>query len=209
MSLLYVKTTKTMVVNGVKYSADIEKNVRIDFSAANYKVKTLEGTHDTKIELIPDRSEILNELTAIFPLSDYDINIMQNIYGDKLANHHVSISLNVLDKNTGKTVYLPNSVVLSDKDYNHIRNILVKEVPTIKWDTAESHLRRSIEAYLGEDNDNLFTDEAWDALRCMVSARYIECKTSGYVDFDDEGMKNIAKEVLEKALLSAYLLLIS
>ena len=209
MSLLHVKTTKTMVVNGVKYSADIEKDVMIDFSAANYKVKTLEGTHDTKIELIPNRSEILNELTAIFPLSDYDINIMQNIYGDKLANHHVSISLNVLDKNTGKAVYLPNSVILSDEDYNYIRNILVKEVPTTKWDTAESHLRKSIEMCMEEDNDNLFTDEAWDALSCMVSARYIECKTNGYVDFDDEGMKNIAKEVLEKALLSAYLLLIS
>ena len=43
----------------------------------------------------------------------------------------------------------------------------------------------------------------------MVSNRYKECNTDGYVDFDDEGMKNIAKEVLEKALLSAYLLLIS
>ena len=46
MSLLHVKTTKSMVVNGVKYSADIEKDVMIDFSAANYKVKTLEGTND-------------------------------------------------------------------------------------------------------------------------------------------------------------------
>lgn len=203
MSLLYVKTTKSMVVNGVKYSADIEKNVTIDFSAANYKVKMLEGTNDTKIELIPDKSEMLSELTAIFPLSDYDVNIMQHVYGDKHANHHVSIYLNILDKDTGKPVYLPNGVVLSDKDYDYIRNILVKAVPTIKWDTAESHLRKSIEAYLGEDDDTLFTDDAWNCLSHMVSARYKEYKTDGYVDFDDDGMKDIAREILEKALLDA------
>lgn len=204
MSLLYVKTTKSMVVNGVKYSADIEKNVMIDFSAANYKVKLMEDARDTKIELIPDKSEILSELTAIFPLSDYDVNIMQYVYGDKYANHHVSICLNILDKNTGKSVYLPNSVVLSDKDYDYIRKILVKAVPMIKWDATESHIRKSIEAYLGEDNDNLFTDDAWNCLSHMVSARYKECKTDGYVDFDDQRMKDIAREVLEKALLNAY-----
>lgn len=203
MSLLYVKTTKSMVVNGVKYSADIEKDVIIDFSTANYKVKLMEDARDTKIELIPDKKEILSELTAIFPLSDYDVNIMQHIYGDKHASHHVSICLNILDKNTGKSVYLPNSVALSDKDYDYIRNILVKAVPTIKWDTAESHLRRSIEAYLGEDNDNLFTDDAWNCLSRMVSARYKECKTDGYVDFDDKKMKDITREILEKALLDA------
>ena len=38
----------------------------------------------------------------------------------------------------------------------------------------------------------------------MVSARYKEYKTDGYVDFDDDGMKDIAKEILEKALLNAY-----
>lgn len=204
MSLLYVKTTKSMVVNGVKYSADIEKNVMIDFSAANYKVKLMEDARDTKIELIPDKSEILSELTAIFPLSDYDVNIMQYVYGDKYASHHVSICLNILDKNTGKSVYLPNSVVLSDKDYDYIRKILVKAVPMIKWDATESHIRKSIEAYIGEDNDNLFTDDAWNCLSHMVSARYKECKTDGYVDFNDQRMKDIAREVLEKALLNAY-----
>ena len=204
MSLLYVKTTKSMVVNGVKYSADIEKDVIIDFSAANYKVKLMEDARDTKIELIPDKKEILSELTTIFPLSDYDVNIMQYVYGDKHASHHVSICLNILDKNTGKSVYLPNSVVLSDKDYDYIRKILVKAVPMIKWDAAESHIRKSIEAYIGEDNDNLFTDDAWNCLSHMVSARYKECKTDGYVDFDDKRMKDIAREVLEKALLNAY-----
>lgn len=203
MSLLYVKTTKSMVVNGVKYSADIEKDVTIDFSAANYKVKLMEDAHDTKIELIPDKSEMLSELTAIFPLSDYDINIMQYVYGDKCASHHVSICLNILDKNTGKSVYLPNSVVLSDKDYDYIRNILVKAVPMIKWDAAESHIRKSIETYLGENNDNLFTDDAWNCLSHMVSIRYKECKTDGYVDFDDKKMKDITREILEKALLDA------
>ena len=113
-------------------------------------------------------------------------------------------SSHILDKNTGKSVYLPNSVVLSDKDYDYIRKILVKTVPMIKWDATESHIRKSIEAYLGEDNDNLFTDDAWNCLSHMVSARYKECKTDGYVDFDDQRMKDIAREVLEKALLNAY-----
>ncbi len=204
MSLLHVKTTKSIVVNGVKYSADIEKDVMIDFSAANYKVRVLEGTHDTKIELIPDRSEILSELTAIFPLSDYDVNIMQNVYGGEHASHYVSICVNILEKNTGKAVYLPNGVILSDEDYDYIRNILLKGVPTIKWDTAESHLRKSIEMCMEEDNDNLFTDDSWNCLSPMVSAQYKEFKTDGYVDFDDGGMKDIAREILEKALLNAY-----
>lgn len=74
----------------------------------------------------------------------------------------------------------------------------------IKWDAAESHIRKSIETYLGEDNDNLFTDDAWNCLSHMVSIRYKECKMNGYVDFDDKRMKDIAREILEKALLNAY-----
>ena len=73
----------------------------------------------------------------------------------------------------------------------------------VKWDATESHIRKSIETYLGEDNDNLFTDDAWNCLSHMVSIRYKECKTDGYVDFDDKKMKDIAREILEKALLDA------
>lgn len=80
MSLFHIETTKTTVIDGVEYSADIKKDIVINFSDANYTVKMWEDVHDAEIELIPDNMDFLHELTAIFPSSDYDIKIKQSIY---------------------------------------------------------------------------------------------------------------------------------
>ena len=90
-------------------------------------------------------------------------------------------------------------------DYDYIRDILVKEVPQYDWRTAERYICDGIESFMGDGNiTDLFTNDAWDYLSRMVSARYKEFKTDGYVDFEDKGVEEVAKEILENALRSAY-----
>lgn len=38
----------------------------------------------------------------------------------------------------------------------------------------------------------------------MTTERFTVFKTDGYVDFEDKGMEEVAKEILENALRSAY-----
>ena len=53
-----------------------------------------------------------------------------------------------------------DGAVLSDKDYDYIRGILIKEAPQYEWRTAENYLRSSIERCMGDDqNCDLFTDD--------------------------------------------------
>ncbi len=202
MSLFHVETTKTTMIDGLEYSADIEKDVVISFSEAKYTVKMWEDVHDAEIELIPDKMDFLHELTTIFPVSDYDIKIKQSIY--KHLKPHVSLYFDICNKTSGKTVYFAEGVLLSDKDYDYIRDILVKEVPQYEWCTAENYLKSSIKSCMGDvENSNLFTDDAWTFLTRMTSARYKEFKTAGYIDFDFDLMKNVSKEILEDALCKA------
>lgn len=203
MSLFHVETTKTTAIDGVEYSASIETDVVIDFSEANYTVKMWEDVHDAEIELIPDKMDFLHELTAIFPVSDYDIKIKQSIY--RHLKPRVSLHFDICNKISGKTVYFAEGVLLSDEDYDYIRDILVKEVPQYEWLTAENYLKLSIEHCMGDDeNSDLFTDDAWNFLTRMTSARYKEFKTAGYIDFDFDIMKNVSREILENALHKAY-----
>ena len=203
MSLFHVETTKTTTIDGVEYSADIEKDAVINFSDTNYTVKMREDVHDAEIELIPDSMDFLHELTAIFPVSDYDIKIKQSIY--RHIKPYVSLHFDIRNKTSGKQVYFAYGATLSDKDYDYIRDILIKEVPQYEWRTAENYLRSSIERCMGDDkNSDLFTDDAWHFLSRMVSARYRDFKTDGYIDFDFDLMKDTAKEILEDALCKAY-----
>lgn len=203
MSLFHIETTKTTVIDGVEYSADIKKDIVINFSDANYIVKMWEDVHDAEIELIPDNMDFLHELTAVFPTSDYDIKIKQSIY--RHTKPYVSLYFDICDKKTGEEVYFPDGAILSDGDYNYIRSILMREASQYEWRTAEKYLRSSIERCMGDDqNCDLFTDDAWHFLSRMVSARYREFKTDGYIDFDFDLMQESAKRILEDALQSAY-----
>lgn len=203
MSKYHVETTKTTVIDGVEYSADIKKDINIDFSSANYTVKMWEDVHDAEIELVPDNMDFLHEMTDLFPLSEYDYRIVQSIY--RHVKPYVSLYLDIRNKESGENVYFADSALLSDSDYDYIRNILIKGVPQYEWRTAEKYIRSSIERCMGDDNnDDLFTDDAWHFLSRMVSARYKEIKTDGYIDFDFDRMKDITKETLENALRSMY-----
>ena len=203
MSKFHVETTKTTVIDGIEYNAKIDKYVNIDFSAARYTIRMWEDVHDAEIEFIPDNMDFLHELTEIFPLSEYDYKIIQGIY--RHTKPHASLHFDIINKETGKKVYFADSVILSDNDYDYIRGILVKEVPQYDWRTAEGYIRDGIESFVGDGNiTDLFTNDAWNYLSSMVSVRYKEFKTDGYVDFEDRGMEEVAKEILENALRSAY-----
>ncbi|MBO5632876.1 MAG: hypothetical protein J5965_27790 [Aeriscardovia sp.] len=203
MSKFHVETTKTTVIDGIEYNAKIDKYVNIDFSAARYTIRMWEDVHDAEIEFTPDNMDFLHELTEIFPLSEYDYRIIQGIY--RHTKPHASLHFDIRNKDTGKNVYFAESAVLSDDDYNYIRDILVKEAPQYDWRTAERYIRDGIESFVGDGNiTDLFTNDAWNYLSSMVSVRYKEFKTDGYVDFEDRGMEEVAKEILENALRSAY-----
>ena len=203
MSKYHIETTKTTIIDGIKYSAEIDKYVDIDFSAAIYTVKTWEDVHDAEIELIPDNMDFLHEVTEIFPVDDFDIKIIQSIY--RHAKAHISLYLDIRRKDTGAKVYFAEGALLSDRDYDYIRDILEKGAPQYKWQTAENYIRTDIEQYMGDRNDDSYlTDDAFHFLSRMVSARYKEIKTDGYIDFNCDGVRDIAREILESALRNSY-----
>ena len=208
MSLYRIETKKKIVVGGTEYAAEIDKTFNIDFSAAEYKAKLLvwEDPYEEEIELVPDKIDFLHEVTNVFPLTEYDISIRQFApYNRRNKEGYVSIVLLIEEKETGERVYHAESADLSDKDYEYIREILIRDIPQYTWMTAEQRIRSSIEQCLGDGNQlDLFSDEAWDIFTKMVSARYRECKTDRYVDFDWDVMQDIAKDVLENALKYAF-----
>ena len=203
MSLFHIEATKAAIIDGVEYGADIEKDIVINFSEVNYTVKLWKHAHHIEIELIPDNIDFLHELTAIFPTSDYDIHIEQRIYRN--IKPHVSLNFDIWNKKTGKQIYFADDAILSDKDYDYIRDILIQEFPQYEWRTAENYLRSSIESCMNDDeNSDLFTDDAWALLTRMVSARYKDFKIDGYVDFGFDLMQKTAQKILEDALRKAY-----
>ena len=204
MSKYRIEAKKTTIADGIEYTAKIDKTVHIDFSDANYEIEIYTDVkQDTQIIFVPDNIDFMHEVAEIFPSPRYEIQITQNIY--KYYKPYVSIYLSIYDTETNTQVFIPENATLSDKDYNYLRNILVKEAPKFKWQTIEEHLRENIENYMGEGClNNPFTDRAFDLLSKMTSERYREYKPDSYVDFDDLTMADIAKQIIEKALEDAY-----
>ena len=206
MSKYHIETTKRTTINGVKYKAEINKDVSIYFASTGYTVRYVNEQGESvneKIELIPDDISILCEVTDLFPLLEYDIRITQSLY--RHIKPHVSLYLDIRNKTTGEKVFLIETAQLSDIDYDYVRDILAKEIPEYDWQTAENYLRANIEQYLGENRlDDLFTDDAFHFLSRMASARWEEIKTKDYVGFEDGAMASISKAILEEALRSAY-----
>ncbi|MBP3280729.1 MAG: hypothetical protein J6M44_17420 [Butyrivibrio sp.] len=201
MSIFHVKCEKTITVDGVEYSTDIEKDIIINFADAGLRAKECGDEKNREIELISESYDFLHELTDIFPLSEYDIKIMQFVSRYKHLKNHPSIHFDIQNKKTGEEVYFADGPVLSDKDYDYIRDILMRDVPRYGWQTAKNYLRSSIERCMGDDeNSDLFTDDAWNFLTRMTSARYMEYKTDGYVDYDFDLMKDVTRKILEDAL---------
>ena len=202
MSILHIETTKTAMVNGIEYSAKIDRDIIINFSDVNYTVAEMpRDSHGKDIELIPSSMNFLHELTAIFPSSEYDIRIRQNAF----LKPRISIHFDIRNKKTGEDAYLAESAILSDRDYSYIRDILIKEAPGYEWPTAESQLKAGIEQYFGDtESSGLFTNDAWNLLSKMVSAKYMDYKTDGYIEFAPELVQDAAKEILENALKGAY-----
>ena len=199
MSLYHINLTKTITLNGIKYNADFNTDININFSASNYKINIKEDANGTMIELIPGNMDFLHEITNIFPTSEYDIKFSQGVY--KHTKPHVSLYFNIHNRNTGEKVHFAEGAILTDTDYDYMRNVLITDVPQYEWQSAEDYIRSEIISYLKDGSGySLLTPEAWDLLDHEIAVRYKEVKTAGYVDFNCDLADDLAKEIIEEAL---------
>lgn len=190
-----------------KTAAEENKKVSIDFSAAKYTVGRRRKT--VSVELIPDHTDFLSEVAAIYPPSEYDIRIVQDITQARTGKAKLSVALfvEVSDRNTGEPV-ADSMAKLSDRDYAYIRDILAAGVPEYEWQTADECLCDDIKDQLliGEHDNAFFmrlTDEAWGYLNAMVLARRNEIKDDGFVDFNYKCLEDMANRVMTDALRTA------
>ena len=199
MSTYKIEACKTKEIDGISYSTDICRKVKINFASAQYSVKMGEK----EIELIPDRFDFLHEVTDIFPLSDYKIEIKQYLF--RKVDSYVTLSLTIYDRRTGKEVFIPDSAMLSDDDYDYMRNVLKKALPQYNWLSAKERIIKSMKACLFEDGtEDILTSKAMEYLEGLVCKKYDQFKTEGYVDFDYDGMHDEARRILETVLERAY-----
>ena len=201
MSKQYILAKKTITVNGIEYNTTIDRTFHIEFAEANYKTKkSEEDNSDT--ELIPDNTDFLQKLTDVFPLSEYTIKIIQSRY----RNHAISVHFDITEINTGKNIYIADSAVLSDKDYNYIRSIMMDANPEYDWPTIEEQIRCHIKSYMtfqySSDIETIFSKKAWNQLTETVADEWENIKINNYVDFDPDNAEAIAKKIIEKAMYS-------
>lgn len=204
MSEFYISTTVEKMIDGISYNADIAKWVHLDFSAAKYTISVSKDEDDKKplIKLTPDNKDFLREIIDIFPLSEYDIGITG--IGYKCFTETV-FYLNIYEKETGELVWLcDGSVTLSDKDYNYLRDIILKEVPDYDcMPSVPEYLKNQIAQYMRDWNFGLAAG-AEDLLIKIVSDRYDEAKIDGMVDFDCHAVDDIARNIIADAVRNAY-----
>ena len=205
MSKYKIEAKKTIEVNGILYSATIRKEVEINFASVRYSVKRHANSlrRFAEIEFVPDNFDFLREVTAIFPLSDYKIKIMQYLY--RRSRAYVAIYFSICNKKTGKQVFLPEKATLSDTDYDYMKGILEEALPEYKWITSKEHVTEDIKAYLLTHNLTvLFTDKAIEYLEELIGERWDDIKKEGYDDFDINALNENAAQILESALCEAY-----
>lgn len=204
MSEFYISTTVEKTIDGISYNADIAKWIHLDFSAAEYTISVSEDkdNEELQIEFIPDSEDFLHEVTDIFPLSEYDIRITGTRYK---RFTETAFYLNIYEKETGELVWFcDESVTLSDKDYNYLRDIILKEIPDYDcMPSVPEYLKNRIAQYMCDWNFGLAAG-AEDLLIKIVSDRYDEAKIDGMVDFDCHAVDDIARNIIADAVRNVY-----
>ena len=201
-SMYMIDTTATKEIDGVIYEAKVKKIVSINFSETNYTVKArMDKTrNDLEVEFIPESMDFLHKLTDIFPLSEYDYKIIRPAKRIKENKPSISIELQVIEKATGTHKWLGGDIIiLSDKDYNTFRNILMQKFPAHEWRSIDEEIKFKIAEYMEDCHFGLAADAA-DTLIELISMRYKEVKDNGLVDFWGNAVDALAMDIMTKAI---------
>ena len=201
-SVYLIDTTAKKEIDGVMCETRIKKVVHINFSETNYTVKARMDKiyNDVEVELIPESMDFLHELTDIFPLSEYNYKIIRP--AKKIEEHKpfIFIEIQVTEKATGTNKWLGSeSIILSDKDYGHFRNILLQAFPEHEWKSGDTYVKFMICEYMNDWQFELAAD-ARDTLIGLVAMRYKEAKKDGLVDFWGDAVDTIAMDIVTKAI---------
>ena len=201
-SMYLINTTANKEIDGVVWETRVKKVMHINFSETNYTVKArMDKTHnDLEVEFIPESMDFLHELTDIFPLSEYDYKIIRPAKRFKENKPSISIELQITEKATVIRKWLgADSIVLSDKDYDHFRNILAQKFPDHEWRSVDEEIKFKIAEYMEDCHFGLAADAA-DTLIELVSMRYKEVKDNGWVDFWGNAVDALAMDIVTKAI---------
>lgn len=199
-SMYLINTTANKEIDGVMYEAKVKKVVYINFSKTNYTAKVkMYARNDIEVEFIPESMDFLHELMDIFPLSEYDYKIIRPAKRIKENKSSISIEIQVIEKTTGIHKWLgDNSIILSDKDYDHFRNILLQAFPDHEWRSIDEEIKFKIAEYMEDYNFGLA--DAADTLVELVAMRYKEVKDTGFVHFRGDNVYAIAMNIMVKAI---------
>ena len=200
-SVYLIDTTTNKEIDGVMWKTKVKKVVHINFSDTNYKVKarTDKIYNDIEVEFIPESMDFLHELTDIFPLSEYGYKIIKPAKKIEENKPSISIEIWITEKATETHKWLgDNSIILSDKDYDHFRNILLQAFPDHEWRSIDEEIKFKIAEYMEDYNFGLA--DAADTLVELVAMRYKEVKDTGFVHFRGANVYAIAMDIMVKAI---------
>ena len=173
-SVYLIDTAVKKEIDGAVCEARVKKVVHINFSETSYTVSArMDKTcNDIEVEFIPESMDFLHELTDIFPLSEYDYKIIRPAESIEEHKPFISIEIQVTEKATGTDKWLgAESIILSDKDYDHFRNILLQAFPEHEWKSSDTYVKFMIVEYMNDWQFGLAAD-ARDNLIGLVVKRY-------------------------------------
>ena len=202
-SLYLINATANKEIDGVVWETRVKKVIHINFSETNYTIKARmdeSRNNDLEVEFIPESMDFLHELTDIFPLSEYDYKIIRPAKKFKENRPSISIELQITEKATGTRKWLGDqNIVLSDKDYDYFRNILVRKFPTHEWRSIDEEIKFKIAEYMEDCHFGLAAKASYTLIE-LVSMRYKEVKDNGRVDFWGDKVDALAMDIVTKAI---------
>ena len=200
-SMYLIDTTVNKEIDGVMRETEVKKVVHINFSDTNYTVKARIDKiyNDIEVEFIPESMDFLHELTDIFPLSEYDYKIIRPAKKIEENKPSISIEIQITEKATGTCKWLGvEDIILSDKDYDYFRNILMQKFPVHEWRSIDEYIKFKIAEYMEDYNFGLA--DAADTLVELIAMRYKEVKDTGFVHFRGTDVYTIAMDIMVKAI---------
>lgn len=156
------------------------------------------GDEWREAEFVPKNVDFLHDVTDMFPENEYDISFTQTISLKSI--NKISVQINIRDKKTKEKIFIPDSVVLSDEDYDYLLGVFDKELPQYDWMSARDALTQEVISFLSDSTPNILLDTAEKALNELMYFQYEAFKLPGYVDFDCDTVEHLRQEIIGKAL---------
>lgn len=194
MSVFELKTNIKRNIDGHIFDIRVDEKPKFDILVTKFRVNVVEKKNRSynTIHLDPEDESFYNELRDLMP--GYNFELTVDIY-TFCGKKHIAPVIEVIDNNGDHVVFM-EKVDLSVKEYDYLRDIVLKYYPDADILKSNEYKEETAREYIAEQNYGVINNSKLpDYIAELTAKRVDEVSDVNSMEFDAKALEIIAIDV--------------